>query len=429
ALFLLLGVGWEQMVSAFQMGFSLSLVCGLGWLLVTGGDLPGPTRLLSGWALGVAGSMSTGIGIPMIGGVAVAALARRGSRDAVAVVSVPVLANLAWFASVHPRATLPSTTQQLWMLPQFVWHGLSATADGALGLPVVGSVLLVALVAWLVARARTVSPMALGSAAGAVFLFILVGYGRISLGVDQAAASRYLYLAAALLGCPAALALTEMSRRRPVLEALLVAGLAVSTLHGAYVLRLSIRGQLAIRLQDRAIVMAAARVVSSGATVLGTHPDPVYGPDIDVPDLRTLVRTGALPVTGAVDAASLITVESRLEMSAGSSPAVTGPPPIATILDGTRSGTGSCDVQPVTSGETARVRLAFSGPASFSMTGGPAELVTAVLSSSQTGAIAAATVTYQLHQGTPLWISVTAPGAVLSVAVPGPTSLGGVGAC
>ncbi|MGH7723575.1 MAG: hypothetical protein ACRENL_12240, partial [Candidatus Dormibacteria bacterium] len=109
ALFLLLGVGWEQMVSAFQMGFSLSLVCGLGWLLVADLDIPAPSRLVAGWALGVAGSMSTGIGIPMIGAVAVAAVARRGPRDAVAVVSVPVLANLAWYASVHPRATLPST--------------------------------------------------------------------------------------------------------------------------------------------------------------------------------------------------------------------------------------------------------------------------------------------------------------------------------
>jgi hypothetical protein len=66
------------------------------------------------------------------------------------------------------RALVESTGQQLTMLPRFVWHGLSATADGALGLPVVGTVMLVALTAWLVVRRRQVSSTAIGGAAGAL---------------------------------------------------------------------------------------------------------------------------------------------------------------------------------------------------------------------------------------------------------------------
>ena len=429
ALFLLLGVGWEQMIAAFQIGFSLSLVCGLAWLLVTDLDLPAPAVLLSGWGLGVAASMSSGIGIPMIGAVAVAVLARRGPRAALLAASVPTLANLAWYATVHPRATLPSTGQQLWMLPQFVWHGLAATADGALGLSVVGSVLLVALAVWLAVHVRTMSPTALGGASGAAFLFILVGYGRISLGVDQAAASRYLYLAAALLACPAALALTAVSRRWARTEVMLVAALALCTLHGAYVLRQNIRVQHAIEIHDRAIIMAAARVVSSGATLLGTEPDPFYGPDIDVADLRTLLQTGALPLTDGADPVSLITVESRIEMSSGSSPALSGPPPAMAVLDGTMIGAGSCSVQPSATGTPAHVRLAFAQPAAFSVSSPRPEEVTAVLTSASTGSAAAAPVTYQVQPGMALWISVSAPGASLVVSAPGSTVFKGTAGC
>ncbi|MGH3609829.1 MAG: hypothetical protein ACRDRD_17335, partial [Pseudonocardiaceae bacterium] len=146
-------------------------------------------------------------------------------------------------------------------------------------------------------------------------------------------------------------------------------------------------------------------------------------------DLRTLVRTGALPVTGAMDAASLITVESRLEMSAGSSPALAGPPPQATLLDGTRTGTASCDLEPAGSGTTPRLRVAFAKPSSFSISGVRPEQVTAVLTSGPTASAAAAPIIYQVHPGLPLWISVSAPGAVLAVAVSGATVFGGVGSC
>jgi hypothetical protein len=429
AVFLLLGAGWEQLVSAFQMSFSLSLVCGLGWLLVSDLDLPAWARILSGWALGIAASMSSGIGIPMIGVVAVAALARRGPRDALTVASAPVLANLAWYAIVHPHATLPSTGRELSLLPQFVWHGLSATADSAVGLPVVGTVLLVALVVWLIFRNRAVPSIALGSAAGSLFLFILVGYGRLSLGVDQAAAPRYIYLAAALLACPAAVALTAVSRRTPLAEPLLVAALALSTLHGAYILRLSVRGQLVARLHDRDIVLAAAKVVTSGAALLGTQLDPIYGPDIDIPDLRTLVQTRALAVTDPIDPASLLTVESRVEISAGPAPAVSGPPPVMTVLEGTTTGSGACVIQPLTAGAIARVQLAFPKPSAFSVSEPRPGSVTVVLMSGPTGHAAAPPIIDQLGQGTVTWISVAAPDAVLIISVRAQTSFAGTAGC
>ena len=259
---------------AFQIGFSLSLVCGLGWLLVSDLDLQAPAGVLCGWVLGVAASMSSGIGVPMIGAVAVAELARRGPRAALLAASVPTLANLAWYAAVHPRATLPTTGQQLWMLPQFVWRGLSATADGALCLPLVGSVL-----RRRAGRlARRAPAQRLAPRRG------LCCRRRVPLhprrlrthlpGSGSAAASRYLYLCTALLACPAALALTSASRRCAA-EARPVAALAVSTLHGAYVLRQNVRVQHAIEANDRAIIMAAASVVSSGATLLGRPARPV----------------------------------------------------------------------------------------------------------------------------------------------------------
>jgi hypothetical protein len=195
------------------------------------------------------------------------------------------------------------------------------------------------------------------------------------------------------------------------------------------VLRQNIRVQHAIEVHDRAIIMAAARVVSSGATLLGTEPDPFYGPDIDVADLRTLVQTGALPLTDGTDPVSLITVESRIEMSSGSSPALSGPPPAMAVLDGTMIGAGSCSVQPSATGTPARVRLAFAQPAAFSVSSPRPEEITAVLTSAATGSAAAAPVTYQVQPGMALRISVSAPGASLVVSAPGSTVFKGTAGC
>lgn len=428
AVFLMLGVGYEQLIDAFQMSFSLSLCCGLGWLLLNDHDLPAPGRLAAGWALGVAASMSSGIGIPMIGVVAIAALARRGIRDAVAVASVPALANVIWYAAVHPHATLPSTRHQLLMLPDFIWRGLTATADGAIGVPVVGAVLLIGLAVWLGARNRDVPAIVWGGASGAVLLFVVVGYGRISLGVDQAAAPRYLYLSAALLSCPAAAALTALAQRRLLLEAVAVATLALSTLHGAYVLRINIRDQLPIRVADRAVVMAAARATTSGAPLFGTQPDPVYGPDIDVADLRTLVQSGALPVTGRVDPVSLLTVESRIELAGGPVPRVAGPPPVLRMVDGSAApASGGC-TSVTAAGSTAEVKVSFSAPSSFSVSTAASQPVDVVLSSSSTQTNTAPPVDLLSTPAAPLWISVSAPGATVAFTLSSPAVICGVAA-
>ena len=293
ALFLVLGVGWEQMIAAFQIGFSLSLVCGLGWLLVSDLDLQAPAGVLCGWVLGVAASMSSGIGVPMIGAVAVAELARRGPRAALLAASVPTLANLAWYAAVHPRATLPTTGQQLWMLPQFVWRGLSATPTGRSDSRWSGACCSSPWPCgwWGTCAASRPSPWAVLPAPCS---------SSSSSATDASPWEWIKQPRRATSTCaPPCWPAPRHSRSRQhrgggcAAEALLVAALAVSTLHGSYVLRQNIRVQHAIEANDRAIIMAAASVVSSGATILGNRPDPFYGPDIDVADLRTLVNTGA----------------------------------------------------------------------------------------------------------------------------------------
>jgi hypothetical protein len=419
ATFLALGMGYEQILSAFQATFELSLCGGLAWLLLTDSPVPDRPRVLGGWVLGVAASMSSGIALPMIAVVALATAGRRGMKSAAVTVAVPVAVNIAWYVVIRPQQTLPTTGHGLLLIPAFVARGLSATANGAVGVWWTGTALLIVLLGWTLRRWRAVAPIAWSGVAGSFILFAVVGVGRVALGVDQATTSRYLYLAAALLMPAVALGLTAAARQRLAWQVAILLVVAVSTAHGAVVLYHQIRQQTAVRAADRDIVMAAATIVSSGEPVVGGLPDPVDGPDIDLTDLRTLVATGALTVTPPREPLSLLTVESRIQVSMSATPVLTGAAPVLRVLRGSEQGAGDCVRVVADASGSALVQLFFSAPSSPSFIAGATGEAAIVLSTSDHPGLTAAPTTVSLDSGQREFLNVSAPHATPTLTLPG----------
>src|SRR4051794_16809071 len=100
--FVLFGPGGENIIWAFQMGFTGALAFGLVHLILV--DHDGPFGRRDGWGLaaGVLSLMSAGVGTIMIGVVGIAVLLRRGWRLAL-VHTVPLaLLYVAYLAAERP---------------------------------------------------------------------------------------------------------------------------------------------------------------------------------------------------------------------------------------------------------------------------------------------------------------------------------------
>jgi hypothetical protein len=82
SLFALFGSGYQDIISAFQVGFTGALVLGLTHLLLADHDGPSDRRDWLGLLAGLAGLMMAGVAVTMVIVVGLAVLLRRGWRAA-----------------------------------------------------------------------------------------------------------------------------------------------------------------------------------------------------------------------------------------------------------------------------------------------------------------------------------------------------------
>jgi hypothetical protein len=203
-LLLLFGPGWENLLWPFQITWLLSLGAGLGALLALDrGDRTGDVIACVLLAVSLA---SSGIGVPVLLGVAVElALARRRLRDAW-IVAVPLLLYALWSIGYQ------HTTFQRHAIvaaPNFVYNAASATLSALAGLG--GStgqdgpgtlmtwgpmLLIVALAAlgWRLARIGRLEPRVGALATMALSFWLLTALNRSFISTPFA--SRYLYVGA-----------------------------------------------------------------------------------------------------------------------------------------------------------------------------------------------------------------------------------------
>ncbi len=238
-LLILFGPGYQDIVWAFQIGFTGSLAFGLGQLLLADHDGPIDRRDGMGLALGVAALMCSTVGVTMVVAVGVACLLRRGWRAA-AFHTVPLAVGyLVWSTFAHPSGpTNPFHRSPSYVAGQVVRWDLASIRYAMVDLghyPAVGVVLGVMLVVglaltWIpMGRAvRRRQSMIIATLVGFLAFASFSGVGRWFFGPDYSGESRYVYLTVALLLPALAVAATALIRRvrlvAPVVVLVLVIG-------------------------------------------------------------------------------------------------------------------------------------------------------------------------------------------------------------
>jgi len=208
SVFVLFGPGEENIIWAFQIGFTGTLAFGLAQLLLADHAGPIGRRDWAALGFGVLGLLSSGLSPLMTAVVGAVVLVRRGWRPAL-VQTVPLgVAFVAWWITIGPdQITDPYKRSTDWgEIVHFVRDGVVATFEGlAAGSALLAALYGVVLVAglgvawWTRPRAERlrdlVMPLSL-LVAGLAFL-VISGYGRWWIGGDVGGSSRYVHLAAA----------------------------------------------------------------------------------------------------------------------------------------------------------------------------------------------------------------------------------------
>lgn len=243
-LFLFLGRGAENILWAFEIGFVGSVFCGLlAILLLDEASISAARRVAASVAL-VAGLMFSGVGLFFCGAIAVDLLLDRRRRSALVVLIAPALAYLVWFVTFGSAGVTshrsPLSVSAVLSLVHYVPFGLGAAIAGLGGLSSHFGEAALALASALLAlrwytRGRVDSRI-IGALAGVVLQFAVTGLVRAQFGDEQAAAQRYVYVAAAFLLPVAADALADLPWRS-LLGGLVLAGFALALLNGAVHLR------------------------------------------------------------------------------------------------------------------------------------------------------------------------------------------------
>jgi hypothetical protein len=329
AVFVLFGAGHQNIVWAFQIGFTGSLVFGLTHLLLADHDGPFDRRDALGLLAGVAGLLCSSVAVTMMLVVGVVVLLRRGWRIALLhTAPLALLFALWWFTMARndPWADasrrIPNTPGQL---ARFVAYGAEATFDGIGQLPGVGLALAAILGVGLALlwRQRLQAPQQLRLAAapvvlliGALVFLVLSGLGRAgsAAGPDSARTSRYVYMAAALALPAIALAADLIARRwrwaGPIVFVLLIIGVP-----GNVKSFLDARHrEEATHEQMRKLVLSLPRVPAASTVPGWVHPDwGGSGWRITMGWLRHGAASGRIPDPGPIHPDTEAELKMRLE--------------------------------------------------------------------------------------------------------------------
>lgn len=226
--FVLFGTGYQNIVLAFQITMVGALVFGLIQLILTDHDGPVDRRDFIGLGAGLFGLMCSGVGVPMVVAVGIAALIRRGWRVA-ALHTIPLGAIYTlWFVAIGHKGSI--VAYDLTSVRRFVSTTVGATFDNLGQVPGVGVLLgfiLIAgfLVAWyraLDSPQRAQIGMLAAPTGLLVASLVFLGLSAVSrASVTNKVQSRYEHILAAMLLCALGVAIDVLGRPRKVLVPLL----------------------------------------------------------------------------------------------------------------------------------------------------------------------------------------------------------------
>ena len=211
---LVFGSGWENIVFAVQITYNFSLLAFVAQLLLADHEGPPDRRDWIGAAIGLIGVMSSGFGPFFIGGIGLLLLIRRRWISVAINCGPMTLAYLWWWAKWGGDEAADTAGRPLSKLPDFVQTGMTAVFEGLTPLSSLVGVAALATTAILVWRARDADShdVLVALSATVLAIFVGVGFQRVGLGVETAAASRYVYVGAMLLVPAFGLAVDQMHR-------------------------------------------------------------------------------------------------------------------------------------------------------------------------------------------------------------------------
>jgi hypothetical protein len=311
SLFVLFGAGHENVIWAFQIGFVLSLVCGLAHLILADHDGRLDRRDAFGLVFGIAGLMSSGVGVTMSVVVGLAVLMRRGWRAATFHVAPLAAIFVAWWLAIG-RGAYSGSPGSVRSVTDFVAVGVSnafVQLGQQLGTGIALGVLLVGglVLAWRDVpfeyfRKRAAAPVAL-LAGGLVFIFntamirgqaaIAIKLGIINKASDGARAGRYVYLLAAMTLPALAVAAVAVAKRWRMLTPVVVAAFLVGIPGNVSAIKQS--GVERFRLGQPAVVLALPRSPYARQLPRSSRPLGMGGPYVTMGWLLDGVAAGRIP--------------------------------------------------------------------------------------------------------------------------------------
>ncbi len=317
------GPGFENLTNVWQVQLISPLALGLGALLLL------PERGPLGWRDGVAsllltiGMACSGLGITMLGVVALVALVRRGWRVALAVAALPAVA-YAWWYVAYGSQQPDVTTLSYRAVPGFVWDGLTDALGDVVRLRALGVVIVLATFVWLVCQLlhrplpRTLLfPAVL--ALGAVVSLTLTGWRRAT--ITEGALSRYAYITIVLVLPLVAAALDWLVRRLarghvakvvPVVTGVLLVVIVIAQVRifNNYVDSIEESKRV-----EKAAFLTTALLVREGHQLLGDHPMFKFEAQVTAEKIAAMDRAGKLPSLDGLREDDRHTVLARLDLA------------------------------------------------------------------------------------------------------------------
>jgi hypothetical protein len=221
ALFICFGAAGQDILWAFQIGYSGALVLGLTQLLCADHDGGIDRRDWIGVGFGLAALMCASVAIVTIGVVGIATLIRRGWRIALFHTAPLAVLYVAWERNYGSTIVTKDKTLVVRWVGRGIWGAFGDLAQvPPLGFVLAGVLVVGLALAWQSwdrhdRRRRASLPVAM--LVGAVGFLALSGIARAWVGVQFATSSRYMHIVAALLLLPLAVAADELARRWRVL--------------------------------------------------------------------------------------------------------------------------------------------------------------------------------------------------------------------
>ncbi len=293
------GVGSENILWAFQLGFVGAMAAMLAVIVILLRDQLGVRALVSIAALSTVAVATSGTALPLLFVAILIALTRHGLKRTLLALAPPVVIYAGWFLLVG-RTAAPAGRAvggQILLVPKYALSMLSDGLGLVFPIPILGVLLFVVLVVWWLYGIRSADrvsrPAFLLFLAAPVFA-LLTGYSRIGLGLNYATGSRYLYFAIFAMLPFIALGLSRVLGRFRLAILPAVVLVVVVGLCNAGTLAVQLHQREAAARETRTHLSAAADLVAASPTSYSPEQQPYtkWALDVQVSDLEDFVRFG-----------------------------------------------------------------------------------------------------------------------------------------